>query len=189
MRIFSGVTTTLLFLSLLPMQARPSQHVAKTLYLLEDGKHEQWCAFREEAEWKAEVESLTALVVATANYVDGRISAVNITQQDEAGDWIVYDHYSLDENGRILKLKRTINVLPGDRSEDQVFLIASGSPKKQSTAARRLSSGEPLSDSKEWLPDLPIATRIQEIPFFPLIGSQSLETWSKGKSCVSVPQR
>jgi hypothetical protein len=175
MRIFWGVTITLLFLC---------QHVAKTLYLLEDNKHAQWCAFHEEAEWKAEVESLSALVVATANYVDGRISAVNVTEQDEAGDWIVYDHYSLDQSGRISKLKRTINVLPGDRSEDEVFLMVSGAPKKEGAASRKLSTGEPVSGADAWLPDVPITTHIKAFPFFPLIASPGTEP--KAKSCVQV---
>jgi len=189
MRVFSGVIGTLLLLvGIVPVEARPGQPSAKTLYLLEDDKHEQWCAFREEREWKAEVESVSALVVATATYVDGRLSVLEVTQQDEAGDWIVYDHYSLDQSGRISKLKRTINVLPGDRSEDEVFLMVSGSPKKESAARRKLSTGEPVSGPDVWLPDVPIKTRIEAFPFFPLINSAGTELRSKAKSCAQASQ-
>ena len=185
MRIFCGVVASLLLLvGVVPVEARPGQPSAKTLYLLEDDKHDQWCAFREETEWKAEVEALSALVVATANYVDRHLSAVDVTEQDEAGDWIVYDHYSLDHTGQISKLKRTINLLPGDRSENDVFLMVSGTPKKESAASRKLSTGEPVSGADVWLPNVPITTRVEAFPFFPLISSPGTE--SKAKSCVQV---
>jgi len=181
---YNVIATLLLLVGLLPIQGKAGQPVAKTLYLLEDNKHQQWCAFRDEREWKTEVESLSALVVATAEYVDGRLSAVDVTHQDEAGDWIVYDHYSLDQSGKISKLKRTINVLPGDRSENEVFLMLSGTPKKESAASRKLSTGEPASKADVWLPDVPITTRVEAFPFSSLIGSSGAE--SKAKSCVQV---
>jgi len=35
------------------------------------------------------------MIVGTAEYKSGRLVAVNVTEQDESGDWIVYDHYSM----------------------------------------------------------------------------------------------
>jgi hypothetical protein len=180
-----GSVALLLFLGFMPTEAKPGQHAVETLYLLKDRKHEQWCAFRDQRQWRASVDSLSASVVATADFVDGRISAVEVTEQDETGDWIVYDHYSLAENGRISKLKRTVNSLPSDRSDSEIFQIANGVAQKESTASRKLSNGEPVTRSTALYPDPPIVTSIQSFPFFPLLAATRLED-NSSKSCVHV---
>jgi hypothetical protein len=184
MRFLSGIAVTVFLLGLVPAECQSHQPVTKTLYLLQDEKNEQWCAFGDESEWKGEVNARSAMTVATVDYVNGSISAVSVTEQDEAGDWIVYDHYFFNESGAISKLKRTINVLPGDRGEDEVFLMAEGVARKQSIVIRKLSTGEPASTPSDWLPEVPIATRIEALPFFPLIGSQGLKAWPKGRYCI-----
>ena len=160
---------------------------AKKIYLLADTEHQQWCAFSSEATWKSEVKSLSSMRVTTVDYVDGRVTTIRVTEEDETGDWIVYDHYSLDESGMLRKLKRTINVLPGDRSEEQVFLIQGEKSRKQSSTSRTLSTGKPISPSKDWLPEVPIVTSLHVFPFSPLLDAEKLdEIRSKGKACVRV---
>ena len=100
--------------SLLTREAAAEPESKRLLYLLEDAKHEQWCAFSKESAWKTEVNSLSATTVATVEYLNGRISTIKVAKESEAGDWIGYDHYFLDQSEAIRKLNRTINSLPGD---------------------------------------------------------------------------
>jgi hypothetical protein len=187
MRIENVATSGILvLLSSMFMQGGSPQTAAKTIYLLEDAEHQQWCAFSSESGWKSQVNSLSAMRVATVDYVNDHISVVHITEEDETGDWIVYDHYSFDKSGALQKLKRTMNILPGNRSEEQVFLVQDGKTIKQSTISRDLSTGKPTAPSNDWLPDVPIITSVQAFPFSSLIGSKRLEIWSKGKACIHV---
>src|SRR3954465_7773238 len=116
--------------------------VGQSMYLLEDAQGQRWCAYRSQAAWKSAVDSLQALDVARVEYRNEHSSAVNFTQQDEAGDWIVYDRYSLGENGRLNQLRRKINIIPGDVSEEQVFEINDERANKISTVRRKLSTGK-----------------------------------------------
>jgi hypothetical protein len=84
----------------------------KRLFLLEDAEHHQWCAYGSESEWTSEVKSLTAMVVGTLEYSGDHISKIAVTEEDEAVDWTVYDHYVIDDKGQISELKRTINICP-----------------------------------------------------------------------------
>jgi len=156
----------------------------KKLYLLEDTAGRRWCGFGRESTWRAEVQSLSAMLVSTVEYLNGHIAVVSVTEEDETGDWIVYDRYSLDESGALRKLHRTISVLPGDRTQKEVFLIHDGRATKQSTSSLRLSTGKPTTPSQDWLPDVPVITNIQDFPFSPLIGSKRFEVWSKGRACI-----
>jgi hypothetical protein len=127
-------------------------------------------------------------VVGTVDFWNSHVSAVSLTEEDDAGDWIVYDRYSLDGSGAIRTLDRTINILPGDRSEREVFLINGGKANKRSTASLRLSTGKPIPPSKDWIPDVPVVTNVKEFPFWSLIDSKSLEVWSKGRACIDGSQ-
>jgi hypothetical protein len=191
MRRSSAILTGILFLlSAVVVYGALAQSTGKRLFLLEDAEHHQWCAYGSESEWTTEVKSLTALVVATLEYTGDHVSKIAVTEEDEAGDWTVYDHYLIDEKGQIRELKRTINILPGDRSEDETYLVLDGKAKKQASDSRRLSTKEALPGQKEkvWLPEVPIITRVQDFPFVSLILEKHPELSSSGKVCVPVKQ-
>ena len=116
--------------------------VRQSMYLLEDVPGQRWCAYRSQAAWKSAVDSLQALGVATVEYRNEHSFAVNFTQQDEAGDWIVYDRYSSGENGRLNQLRRKINIIPGDVSGEQGFEINDERANKISTVRRKLEYGK-----------------------------------------------
>src|SRR5205807_8954417 len=117
--------TNFILLGFIWPQAAPSKSETE-LYLLEDSRHQQWCVFRSKSLWESEVKALPALSVGSLEYEKHRLSAVNVTQEDETGDWIIYDHHSLDKDGTPDKLIRTINVLPRDFSETQLYVIQDG---------------------------------------------------------------
>src|SRR5690348_5698705 len=90
-----------------------AQGINKKFFLLEDLEHNQWCIYNNESEWNDNVRSMTALTVGTLDYSDDQISKISLTEEDEAGDWIVYDHYRLNDT-QIREVQRTINILPED---------------------------------------------------------------------------
>lgn len=184
--ILSGI---LFLLGALVVNSALAQSTGKRLFLLEDAEHHQWCAYGSESEWASEVKSLTARVVATLEYSGDHVSKISVTEEDEAGDWTVYDHYVIDEKGQIRELKRTINILPGDRSEDETYLVLDGKAKKQASDSRRLSTKEALPEKeKDWLPNVPIVTRVRDFPFASFILEKHPELSSTGKVCVPVKQ-
>jgi hypothetical protein len=183
-----SLVLSLLVTCLLASDGRPQSESKRTLYVLEDRVGRQWCAYSEEAAWRNEVQSLSAMVVATVDYANGHISAVWVTEEGESGDWIVYDHYFVTDSGAICRLERTVNVLPGDRSEKGVFLIQNGRTTKQSTASLRLTTGKPIPPSDELLPNVPVVTNVNDFPFSSLIDKKGVEAWSMGKACVKAGQ-
>lgn len=160
----------------------------KQLFLLEEPIQMQWCAYNNESAWKSDVNRLGAIVVATLGYADDtlRVSKIDVTEADQAGDWIVYDNYALDENEHLRKLKRTINVSPGDRSEEEVYTIKDSRATKQASISRELSTGKTAGPEKVWLPEVPIITQLQNFPFASFIGKGHPEVWSTSKVCIAV---
>src|SRR5450759_323329 len=162
------VAMTVLFSCMLsPASDKP----AGKLFLLEDAGHHLWCAYADETTWKVAVEKSSSDVVATIEYISGRASKISFTQQDETGDWIAYDRYSLGDTGALEALNRTVNVLPGNRSVEQTFTIKDGKFQKKSTASRNLDTHELIPPTNDWLPDLPVMTNLRAFPFFPLLGA------------------
>jgi hypothetical protein len=138
--------------------------------------------------WQDEVGKISALRVGTLDYINDHITTLDVTEESESGDWVVYDHYSFDEDGILSKLNRTINILPGDRSVKSVFVIHNNRAKKRSTVALKLSTGKLVSLSKEWLPHIPIITNAQAFHFSPLIDAKQfkIQILSQGRMCIQV---
>jgi hypothetical protein len=163
-----------------------AQIVPKRLFLLQDSEHQQWCAYKAESDWSSEVKSLNSPVVATLELADGRVSKVFLTEEDETGDWIVYDTYTLNENGAIEALKRTSNILSDDRKVQVTYAIKNGRAQEEAKTSRRLSTKEILPSQKDWLPDVPVVTRAQDLPFFPILEDMHPEVWPKGRKCSAI---
>ena len=164
-----------------------AQSAAKKIFALQDDEHQQWCAFTTESAWKSRVDALSAIRVATVEYLDDRPSTISITEEDEAGDWIVYDRYSLDRRGAIQKLSRTTNVLPGDRSVTEEFLIRNGKANKQATTYKSLSTGTAaVGPGTARLPDVPVLTSVQPFPLVSLLEKGRSELLAKGTVCAQI---
>lgn len=142
MRYFA---TALVGISLL-LQAgvASAQTKASKVFLLEDAGNNQWCSYLSEPTWRAKVQEAGAMTVGTLIYSNDHLSQIDVTETDESGDWTVYDHYFFDEHGRMVKLSRLLNVLPGDRSVSQSFSIKNGKAEKIATSEKQLSNGKPV---------------------------------------------
>lgn len=159
---------------------------AGKVFLLEDRRSNEWCGYKDEAAWNAAVQEAGAMTVGTLTYSGGRLSKIDVTETDETGDWLVYDQYFLNDRGRIVRLSRMINVLPGNRSVVQTFSIRDGKVTRTGTTVKDLSTGRPLTSSKPvWLPDLPIRTERRAFPFWSLL--RRVDLGAANKSCVPTP--
>lgn len=162
------------------------QGASRKVFLLQDPQQHQWCAYTQESQWTSDVKSADSLTIATVEYSGGHISKIDLTENDEAGDWVVYDHYSTDGRGQLHQLKRTVNILPGDRTEDVTYLIQNGKARSLTHKVRSLSTKEPLAakNREEWLPKVLIVKRLEDFPFFPLL-SKTPTLRPNGKVCLA----
>jgi hypothetical protein len=163
-----GVMGTILLLFIcVAVRSQPSERA--TVFLLQEPSDRRWCAYGDEARWRVDIERAGALSVATVDYENGRIAEIKITEAAESGDWVVYDSYTFDNRRRTQRLVRTINLLPGNRSHEEVYLFQDGKPVKQSSTSRSLSTGRELPASSVWLPTIPIFVQVEEFPFASIV--------------------
>jgi hypothetical protein len=153
-------------------QSRASHSKGRTLYFLKDDTRKEWCGYASEHRLRSAVQPLRAMVVGAADYTDGRVSAVHITEVDETGDWAVNDVYTLDENERIATLTRTINIIPEDTSEEQIFRMRDGKAIKQRSTYRELRTGNPTRNTVDWFEPPPVVTNTDTFHFWALIATK-----------------
>lgn len=160
---------TCLFITILQTIAC-AQGKMSTVFLLEDAKSNEWCAFKTEALWQTAVQNSGSLTVGKLVYSDNHLFEIDMTQAAESGDWIIYDRYFLNTSKQVVKLRRTINILPGDRSVSERFSLANGKARKIQVSSKQLSTGKLLKSPKPiWLPELPINTTTKMFPFASLL--------------------
>ena len=162
------------------------QSANKNVYLMEDDEHHQWCGYRTEAAWRSEVDAVSSSVFAIVDYANDHVASIRLTTGDTpgAGDWVVFDTYSLDANGKLRGLKRVMNVLPGDRSEHEEWLIQNGKATKQRSTTLSLETQKPAQRPDAELPRVPIITNVERFPFWPLTRDKGQEIVAKGKVCI-----
>ena len=184
MRHMRILATFTLFLSLAFAQSGENRTPGKAVYFLKDDSHKQWCAYANESRFKTQIQSLKAMIVGGADYADGRLLTARVTETDETGDWAVNDEYTYNKSGKIQALKRTINILPEDFSEEQIFVIENGRAVKQRSVYRELRTGKVSQKSVNGFEAPPVITNTEGFPFSDLIGSKRYEVWSKGSVCI-----
>lgn len=164
-------------------QTTASKKADSTLYFR--NSDEQWCAYTTESALRAELEAGETL--GTVEFNGSRIMRVRVTTPDDpgAGDWMMFDVYTVDANGNLRSVERTINVLPGNISQLEMWSIARGKAVKRSSVTRDLDTLKPKQGEKEWVPDTPVLTSLAALPVWPLVrdGGKSLAT---GKACLTV---
>jgi hypothetical protein len=156
------------------------------LYFLYDAGHEEWCLYSSQKTWETDVNALQAANVGSLEFENEHIMSVDVTTQDETGDWVVYDHYLLDTAGELRQDKRKINVLPGDRTVEETYLIQDGKTTKTSSSTKSLSSGKSLLTHEDWTPEVPVTKRVKDFPFVSLMRFTYHEVQSKGKVCTDI---
>ena len=184
MRLMRILAITTVFLSLVFAQNGEKRTSGIAVYFLRDESHKQWCAYATESRFEVQIQALSAVVVGGADYVDGRLSLVRVTETDETGDWAVNDVYTYNKSGQIKSLKGTINILPEDSSEEQLFVIENGRVVKQQSVYRELRTGKASQKSVNWFKAPPVITTTGAFPFSDLIGSKRNEVRSKGTVCI-----
>jgi hypothetical protein len=167
-------------------QSGSEQKGSTKSFLLEDSTAQKWCLFSSQALWKSKIQSLSATTVATVEYTHKDLSSIDVTEEGESGDWIVYDNYSVS-SGKLVRLRRKCNVLPENVSVEQVFRIENGRGVIEKTAIRDLKTKRPIKNHDIDLPDVPIIVDLQKFPFSALIGA-SITPGQKQETCVSVKQ-
>jgi len=182
LRRTSAIAT--IFLSLVFAECSQEQVKGNAVYFLRDDSHQQWCGYASESRFKAQIQPLRALVLGAANYANGRLLALRLTQTDETGDWAVNDEYARDKSGKFEALRRRIEILPEDSSEEQLFVIHNGRAIKQRSVYHELRTGKVSQKSVNWFKAPPVMTDIEAFPFSPLIGSRRNDVWSAGSVCV-----
>jgi hypothetical protein len=158
---------------------------SKRIFLLQD-KNSSWCGYKNKAEWSSDVETDEAETVGSLEYSANKLTTINVTEDDESGDWTVYDTYRINNGGEIVELKRTINIIPGDRSEQDFYTFETGRPKLKSSEVRSLSTqkkSEP-SSKETWRPNVPIVTEIGQFPFNSFLLNNHFLLSSNVKECV-----
>jgi hypothetical protein len=147
---------------------------------------EQWCAYTSESTLRKELEA--GETVGTVEFNGTRISRVRVTTPDDpgAGDWMMFDVYTVDASGNLRSLERTINVLPGNISQLETWLIDRGKAVKKSSLVRDLDTLKPKQGEADWVPDVQILTKLASLPVWPLVrdGGKSMAT--TGKACFTV---
>ena len=80
-------------------------------------------------------------------------------------------------------------MLPGDRSEERVFLIQKGRTIKQSSKSHKLSTGRVTRPSDEGLPEVPIVTNVAAFPFSRLVDERYFRASETEKVCVQTSDK
>jgi len=124
------------------------------------------------------------ITVATMDFSNGHLTSIDVTTQDEAGDWMVFDHYTLGNAGDLKELQRRVNILPGDRSVSETYLISDQKAKLQNRTTTSLSTGEKPTSSEEWLPEVFVVARLKDFPFRAQTTVKYSDVASKGRICV-----
>ena len=184
MRCMGSLVFATVVLNLAFAGSADNPHTGKFLYFLKDDLSQQWCAYAGETEFKTQVKDRAAFVLGGADYADGHLVAVHLTQADDTGDWVVKDDYTFDKDGNIESLKRTINIVPEDTSEEQRFIIKNGKVLPQSHVLRKLHLGKASQKSVTGFDAPRIITIAADFPFSEFLGSKRDEVWSKGSVCV-----
>lgn len=154
------------------------------VYFLRDDGGRRWCAYGNERLLKSRVQTLRAIVVGAASYESNVISVVELTEVDETGDWAVNDAYVLDRKGRITALTRTINIIPEETSERQVYRVVDGRAAKQSSSYRDLRTGKILPAKRaQWFEPPRVITDPLEFGFWALLTVKRQAVGLHGEVC------
>jgi hypothetical protein len=166
-------------------QTTSPEHSTKTIYFLKDDARNEWCGYASEAQFKSQVEPRMAREVGGADY-DSYLTTVHFTEEDETGDWTVFDEYTLDKSGVIRSLIRKIEIIPENAAEQYRFRIENGKAVTVGTTFRELDTGRPRKRAVGWFKQPPIVTDPKTFSFWRFLQSEREEVLSKGEACTPV---
>lgn len=175
-------TLFLLWRSGFPLNQKPNGEV----FLTEHAGVHQWCATLDKQMADEDTDRMGALTVANASYESGHLKSIDINSEDEAGDWMVYDHYSINKAARsVQSLKRVINSASGDATVTKWYRMRSQKARLIRSSAESLSNSSPLNIKEvPWLPSLRIYVSLREIPFRKLLPVDGPPHYSQALQCM-----
>jgi len=161
---------------------------SSSVFLLKDDTNHQWCAYASKAAWQSRVDDITARTVAGAEYDDGQLVKLDVSENDESGDWLVSDHYTVDREKRLVQLQRSIEVIPDRAIKEERYSIKNGRLTKDSSVVRSMSNNEIVAAPDLSTPSLRVATRVSDFGFASLIGDRKHleEVLNAGSKCIQA---
>lgn len=157
---------------------------ATTVYFLEDPSGMQWCGYASRVRMEQQTQTLMAMVNGAADYRGRRLSTIKVSESDETGDWAVNDEYTIGPRGNVQTIRRTINIIPEDNSEEQLFDVRDGKIIKRKDSRRELRSGKPTEKTVDWFQPPRLISAVDSFPFSVLITTLKQSVLSKGELCV-----
>ena len=141
------------------------------LYVLQNSSKHLWCGYHDEGRWRSDINGVGATETGSIEFDGEYPKIVRHTEGDdpEAGDWIVYDHYTFSKLGAALSLERTANVLPGNVSRVETFRLEKDRLVRLNVSMRPLNPDSQMTPQAASFPKLPMASRIADLPFSTLI--------------------
>ncbi len=166
-----------------------SQAAQRTMYFLRDDTRHQWCGYKSQTEWKTRLNETRSDVYGGVEYRGESADKIFVTEDDSTGDWAIIDEYGLNQKAEVESLKRTINYIPENESEEQIFRIRSGQATRIRSVLRTLRTGEvaPIQHEIYEFAAKSFPTSVHGLKFFPLMNMHQA-VWASGQLCLIDPQ-
>jgi hypothetical protein len=174
-------------------QARPEK-----LWLLEDTKKQQWCAYTDPARFESEREATEWRTAGTVDYTDGKVSRVFLTVPEDKGEWVVSDTYAVNPTGVIESLVRYTDQFKGGFFEKSAYWIEDTQAvllsREFMTPDDTVLPVDPAATQNEaghtfhghLLPDLKVWLHLIDFPFSAFLDKGHTEVWETGRSCIAI---
>lgn len=173
-------------------QARPEK-----LWLLEDTKKQQWCAYTDQQRWEAEREATDWRTAGTIDFTDGKVSRIFLTVPEDKGEWVVSDTYAVNPMGVIESLVRYTDQFKGGFFEKSAYWIEDTQAVLLSreflTPDDTVLPADPAAKQDEashtyhghLLPDLKVWLHLVDFPFSAFLEKTHTEVWTTGRTCTA----
>lgn len=165
-----------------------AQVARRTLFILNDIRREQWCAYKDESRWRDTAVTLGARHNAEVDFVNRTPQTVVITLNADSGDWAVEDTYSLTPSESPRRLRRRILHEAGGFIEESVFAIENDRARLERRETKSAYSGQLMQSQREsqyyFFPDFAIITRMRDFPFHSILTGEHPEVWTEDRVCV-----
>ena len=156
----------------------------RKIFILEKANQVLLCGYTSEHEWAQVPKEKDVEFTAIVDSTDGLVTHVLVQRFTE--DTTAYDEYAVGKDGIILRLKRTLDVVPDRITREQIWDIRGGRAVKVSEAWMEFKTHKARSPDKdiEDLVENPIIVGISDFPFSALMMDKRPEGWQGGSRCV-----
>ena len=149
-------------------------------YALYDSRTNEWCSDYTRVRFEAAVQKRQALQVVSLTSENGNPTKLDVTEEGESGDWLVYDTYRFDKTGSLVSANRIINDVSSQEQVVESYAIQNGRARKTSSRLNDLS-GKPKPGKPEWTPEIAILTDYVRTPYYQLLHGPAQERCIKAK--------